>query len=136
MNTKKFSILLAALMLVLVQLACAVGEPALTNPRTSTDSEGNSVTTTFPTSGSFFAVADLSNVEVGSVVDAIWYLDSADTADGYDLGELLRSSLTTDADTGYVSFELYSDIAWPVGEYRVEFYLNGGLAHTLNFSVQ
>ena len=25
---------------------------------------------------------------------------------------------------------------WPVGEYKVELYLNAVLAHTLNFSVQ
>lgn len=134
MNTKKFSILLAALMLIIVQLACAAGEPALTDPRTSTDSEGNSPTTTFPTSGSFFAVADLSNVEVGSVVDAIWFLDSAD---GYDSGEIDRSSLTIDDSSfNYVSFELLPVDTWPVGEYRVELYLNGALAHTINFSVR
>lgn len=135
MNTKKFSILLAALMLIIVQLACAAGEPALTNPRTSTDSEGNNATTTFPTTGSFFAVADLSNVEAGSVVDAIWYLDSAD---GYDPGEIDRSSLTIDENGifNYVSFELQPTSTWPVGEYSVELYLNGTLAHTLNFSVR
>lgn len=133
MNTKKFSILLAVLMLVLVQLACAAGEPALTNPRTATDTDGNNATTTFPTVGSFFAVADLSSVEAGSTVEAVWYLDSAE---GYDPGEIERTTLTTDADTGYVSFELYSDTAWPVGQYHVELFLNGVLAHTLNFSVQ
>jgi hypothetical protein len=135
MNTKKFSILLAAMMLIVVQLACAAGEPALTNPRTSTDSEGNSATTTFPTAGSFFAVADLSNVESGSVIDAIWYLDSAE---GFDPGEIDRSSLTIDDSSlfNYVSFELVPTSTWPVGEYHVELYLNDGLAHTLAFSVR
>jgi hypothetical protein len=37
----------------------------------------------------------------------------------------------------YVSFELTNaNNSWPVGEYKVELYLDGTLAHTLNFSVQ
>jgi len=136
MNTKKFSILLAALLLIIVQLACALGgEPALINPRMSTDSEGTNITTTFTPTQSFYALADLSNVEVGSVVEVVWYLDSAE---GFDPGEIERGSLTID-DNGlfnYVSFELFPLETWPVGEYHVELYLNGVLAHTLNFTVQ
>jgi len=80
-------------------------------------------------------VADLSNVETGSIVDAKWYLVSA--AD-YDPGEIESSSVTIEDKSlyNYVSFELTSTEGWPVGEYRVELYLNGTLAHTINFSVQ
>lgn len=137
MKSKKFSVLFAVLALIISTLACAVGggEPSLTNPRMSTDSEGVNTTTVYSGIDAFYAVADLSNVETGSVVDAKWYLVSA--AD-YDPGEIESSSVTIEDKSlyNYVSFELTSTEGWPVGEYRVELYLNGTLAHTINFSVQ
>ncbi len=79
MKSKKLSVLLAVIALIVSTLACSFGggEPSLTNPRMSTDSEGNSTTTVFSGSDAFYAVADLSNVETGSIVDAKWYLVSA-----------------------------------------------------------
>jgi hypothetical protein len=139
MNSKKLFILLAALALVISTLACAAfsgGEPSLTNPRLSTDSDGVNATTVYSTNDVFYAVADLSDVENGSVIDAKWYLVSA--AD-YEPGEIESSTLTIEDKNAvnYVSFQLSStDNNWPVGEYKVELYLNGTLAHTMNFSVQ
>jgi hypothetical protein len=137
MKSKKLSILFAVLALIVSTLACSfgAGEPSLTNPRMSTDDEGVNVTTVYSGSDAFYAVADLSNVETGSIVDARWYLVSA--AD-YEAGEIQSTSLTIEDKSlyNYVSFELTSESGWPVGEYKVELYLNGALAHTLNFSVQ
>ncbi len=138
MRSKKLSILLAVLALVISTLACSFGsggEPSLTNPRMSTDSDGNNPTTVYSANDTFYAVADLDNVETGSVVDAKWYLVSAEE---YDPGEIELSSVTIEDKNAvnYVSFELTSKDGWPVGEYKVELYLNAVLAHTLNFSVQ
>ncbi len=137
MKPKKISVILAVLALVISTLACATfsGEPSLTNPRMSTDSDGVNTTTAYSSNDIFYAVADLSNVQTGSVVDAKWYLVSA--AD-YDPGEIESSTLTIDDQQlySYVSFELSSDESWPVGEYKVELYLNGTLSQTINFSVQ
>jgi len=137
MKSKRLSIVFAVIALILSTLACAfgAGEPSLTNPRMSTDSDGVNATTVYAGTDAFYAVADLSNVETGSVVDAKWYLVSA--AD-YDAGEIQSTSLTIEDKSlyNYVSFELTSDSGWPVGEYKVELYLNGTLAHTINFSVQ
>jgi hypothetical protein len=137
MKSKKLSVLLAVIALLLSTLACALvaGEPSLTNPRMTTDSDGVNTTTVYSSTDAFYAVADLSNVETGSMVDAKWYLVSA--AD-YDPGEIQSTSLTIDDKNlySYVSFELTSETGWPVGEYKAELYLNGTLAHTINFSVQ
>src|SRR6266542_6324404 len=93
MKRKKLSVLFAVIALVISTLACSFGggEPSLTNPRMSTDSEGKNPTTVYSSSDAFYAVADLSNVETGSVVDAKWYLVNA--AD-YDPGEFKPSSVT------------------------------------------
>jgi hypothetical protein len=139
MKLKKLSILLALFVLIVSSLACSAvtgGEPSLTDPRMSTDSEGKNATTVYSSSDIFYAVANLSNVKSGSVVDAKWYLVSA--AD-YDPGEIESSSLTIEDNTkvNYVSFQLTSNSgSWPAGEYKVELYLDGALAHTMNFSVK
>ena len=137
MKSKKLSVMFAVLALLAATLACSFGggEPSLTNPRMSTDSEGNNTTTAFSPTDVFYAVADLSNVETGSVVDAKWYLVSAED---YEAGEIQSSSLTIEDASlyNYVSFELTSTDPWPAGEYKVELYLNGALAHTVNFSVK
>ena len=137
MKSKKLSVLFAVIALIISTLACSFGggEPALTNPRMSTNSDGTDTTTVYSSGDAFYAVADLSNVETGSVVDAKWYLVSA--AD-YEAGEIESSSVTIEDKSlyNYVSFELTSAQGWPAGEYKVELYLNGALAHTINFSVQ
>lgn len=137
MKSKKLSVLFALIALMISMLACTFGggEPSLTNPRMSTNSDGTDTVTVYSGGNAFYAVADLSNVETGSVVDAKWYLVSA--AD-YESGEIESSSLTIEDKSlyNYVSFELTSVEPWPAGEYKVELYLNGALAHTLNFSVQ
>jgi hypothetical protein len=137
MKSKRLSVLLAVAALVVSTLACSFGnsEPSLTNPRMSTDSDGNNTTTSYSPNDTFYAVADLSNVKTGSVADAKWYLVSAED---YEAGEIESSSLTIEDASlyNYVSFELASTDPWPAGEYKVELYLNGVLAHTINFSVQ
>lgn len=137
MRSKKFSVWLAVLALVISTLACSFGggEPALTNPRLATDSEGQNPTTVYSPSDVFYAVADLSNIESGSVVQAKWYLVSAEE---YEAGEIGSSVLTIEDQKlfNYVSFELTGVESWPAGAYRVELYLNGALAHTLDFTVQ
>ncbi|CAG1015300.1 hypothetical protein ANAEL_05226 [Anaerolineales bacterium] len=137
MKSKKLSALFALIALMVSTLACAFGggEPSLTNPRMSTNSDGTDKVTVYSGGNAFYAVADLSNVETGSVVDAKWYLVSAED---YESGEIESSSLTIEDKSlyNYVSFELTSVEPWPAGEYKVELYLNGALVHTLNFSVQ
>jgi hypothetical protein len=137
MRSKKFSVLFAVIALVVSTLACSFGggEPALTNPRLATDSEGQNPTTVYSPTDIFYAVADLSNIESGSIVEAKWYLVSAEE---YEAGEIGASSLTIEDQKlfNYVSFELTGVQPWPAGEYKIELYLNGTLAHTLNFTVQ
>jgi hypothetical protein len=140
MKSRMLPVLLAVFALTLASMACALGgELSFENPRMSKDDTGDTPVTTFAPSDTFFVVADLNNAEQGMYVEAKWYLVSAE---GYepspietDSGNIL--SVTEDSFTGMISFSLFSiDGAWPQGEYKVELYLNGALAHTLNFSVR
>ena len=66
MNKKKLSILLAAIVLIAAQLACAFGEPTLSNVRTAKDQDGAQPSTTFGSSDTIYVVGDLSNAVEGN----------------------------------------------------------------------
>lgn len=137
MKSKKLSVFFAVFALLISTLACSFGggEPSLSNPRLATDAEGQNSTTTYSPTDTFYAVADLSNVESGSTVEAKWYLVSAEE---YEAGEIGASTVAIEDQKlfNYVSFQLTGVGPWPAGAYKVELYLNGTLVHTLEFSVQ
>lgn len=139
MNTKKFSILLAALMLILVQLACAAGEPTLSNIRTATDENGENTTSTFGAFDTVYVVSDLANGAAGNIVTSRWY---AENVDGLDPNFFLDEAdvTVTEADAPFNGpvffyFEPPTD-GWPAGTYKVEIYFNGALSGSVNFTVQ
>lgn len=138
MKSKKFSILLAALALIIAQLACAVGEPTLSNVRTARDSDGAQPSTTFGAFDTVYVVSDLSNGVAGNIITSKWYAESVEGVDPNFLIDEADINVTEESFNGtiYFYFEPPSDGGWPVGTYRVEVYFNGALTGTVNFSVQ
>jgi hypothetical protein len=139
MNTKKFSILLAALMLIMVQLACAAGEPSLSNTRTSFDQDGTQTSSTFGTFDTVYVVSDLSNGAAGNVITSRW---TAVNADGLDPNFFLdEADITVSESDAPFNGTIYfffpaPDGGWPAGTYQVEILFNGVLSATVNFTVQ
>ena len=133
----KFSILLAVLALIASTLACAIGgELSLTNARMSTDSDGKNVTTTFSSTDVFYVVADLANAPTGTKVDAKWIAVDIPGEQANSVFKEMNYVTDTDNFSGIVYFELSNDSGWPAGSYKVELYLNGALAQSLDFTVQ
>ena len=136
MNTKKFSILLAAIVLIAAQLACAAGEPAFSNVRTARDADGTQPSTTFGSFDTVYVVGDLANGVIGNNVTARLYVDSVE---GYDPNFFVgEAAIDVDEDNItliYFYFEPPAD-GWPAGTYKVEVYFNGVLNTTLNYSIQ
>ena len=138
---KKLPVLLAFLALLTATLACNLftggGEMSLENVRTAFDSDGNDLTKVFSPADVFFVVADLKNAPAGTVVEAKWI---AVQIFDYEPGELIYeqaiSDFTDESFTGTIYFQLSNDDGWPVGEYRVDIYLNGNFVGTAAFSVQ
>ncbi|MDP1545436.1 MAG: hypothetical protein Q8L87_05385 [Anaerolineales bacterium] len=139
MKSKKLSILLAALALVISTLACAIGgEPALDNVRTAKDQDGNQSTSVFATTETVYVVSDLSNGVLGNVVTSKWYaVDVADTEPNLliDTAEIVVEDETFDG-VIYFFFPPPLDGQWPLGTYKVEVLLNNVLISTVNFTVQ
>ncbi len=136
MKAKKLSILLAAIMLVAVQLACAAGEPTFSNVRTATDQDGTQLSTTFGSYDTVYVVGDLSNGVVGNNVTARLFVDQVDGFDpNFFVGEAAVDVDQDNINSVYFYFEPPTD-GWPVGTYKVEVYFNGTLNTTLSYSVQ
>ena len=124
---------------MLATLACSLVETitGLENVRLAFDSDGANPTTVFSSGDVFYAVADLSNAPAGTVVEAKWL---AVQVEGYDAGELIYeqsiSDFTDKSFSGTIYFQLSNDAGWPVGEYKVDVYLDGTYIESANFSVQ
>lgn len=136
MNTKKLPIFLALFALILAQLACAAGEPALSNVRTAKDEDGAQATNVFGPNDTIYVVADLSNGVPGNQITSRWFVENVP---GYDSGLLDESTIDVTEEsfngTVYFYFPPQTD-GWPAGTYKVEVYFNGALNTTVNFSVQ
>jgi len=139
---KKCSVLLALLTLVIATLACSfvtggAEGVSLDNLRMAFDEDGNNPTTVFAPSDIFYVVGDLNNAPAGTVVDAKWL---AVQIEGYEPDELIYeqsiSDFTEESFTGTIYFQLSNDSGWPVGEYKVDLYLDGNFVGSVPFSVQ
>lgn len=137
MSSKKVSILLAVIALVLAQLACAVGEPTLSNVRTARDSDGAQPASTFGAFDTVYVVSDLANGVAGNIITSRWFAENVEGVDPNFLIDEADINVTEETFNGtiYFYFEPPAD-GWPTGTYRVEVYFNGALTGTAQFSIQ
>ena len=131
----KLFVLLAVSALVASTLACAFGgEPGVSNVRMATDVSGETPTTVYSPSDDFFVFFDVSAVETGTPFEGRWYALDIEGEDPNTPFQTLSYNLEEGASTVY--FQLYSDVEWPIGTYRVEIYMNGVKVGEAQFSVQ
>ena len=139
MRSKKLSVLLAVLALIISTLACSfgAGEPTLSNVRTAKDENGDQVSSVFSTTDTIYVVGDVSNGKKGNIVSSKWMVSSVDGYDpGYVIDEVdytLEEDLLSYAVNFY--FEPPTD-GWPTGTYKVEVSFNGGLNSTVEYTVE
>ncbi len=79
----------------------------------------------------FFAVMELSGVQPDTVVKAVWV---AVNAEGVDANSIITE--TEIRGESRITFNLSYPEPWPVGAYKVEFYLNGEYQGFLDFTVE
>jgi hypothetical protein len=79
----------------------------------------------------------LKNAPAGTVVEARWI---AVQIEGYESGELIYeqsiNDFTEERFSGSIYFQLSNDAGWPLGEYKVDIYLDGTFVQTAAFSVR
>jgi hypothetical protein len=127
-------VLAAAMVLLASALACggSITTANIGDAWMSTDEGGESRTSAFAQDAIFYAQVDLRNAPDDTKLKASWY---AVNAEGVDPNFLIDETDFTSGD-GLIHFDLENDSLWPVGDYKVDIYLNDSLAKTLTFTVQ
>lgn len=135
-SNKLFRFVLFVVVLVLASMACefSASTANIANAHMSLDEADTQQTTSYSTdSPAFYCYFDLKNAPDDTVVKGVWTLVSAD---GYDSNQEIDSAEITGSDeTYYFSLGGSSD-PWPVGQYKIDLYLNDELVQTINFDVQ
>lgn len=134
MKLKQAPILMAVVALILSILACGgsfstanIGEAWM-----AADVDGNNRTTTFSQDAVFYAFVDLKNAPDDTQLKAVWTVVNAE---GIEPNLVLNETEFTSGDA-VVHFQLENDQLWPVGQYKVDIYLNSNLDKTLTFEVR
>jgi len=134
MKVKKFPMLLALMALILSTLACefSASTANISDAWMSTDEEGTERVTVFAQETEFYAQVDLQNAPDDTTLKAVWIaVEVQDTDPNFVINE--TEFATGD---GQVHFTLSNDNLWPTGKYKVDLYMNGELANTLEFEVR
>ena len=134
--SRLFRFVLFLVVLVFASVACefSASTANITNAHMSLD-EGDTqaVTGYAPDAPAFFCYFDLNNAPDDTVVKGVWTLVSAD---GYDANQEIDSAEITGSDNSYYFSLGGSSDPWPVGQYKIDLYLNDELVQTINFEVQ
>lgn len=134
MKVKKFPMLLALMALILSTLACefSASTANISDAWMSTDEDGAERVTEFAQEAVFYAQVDLQNAPDDTTLKAVWIaVEVQDTDPNFVINE--TEFATGD---GLVHFTLSNDNLWPTGKYKVDLYMNGELASTLDFEVR
>src|SRR5687768_9670668 len=122
---KKLSILFAAFALLAVTLACgtATAPAGISNVQMSTDQDGANVTNTFAPTDTIYVTFDVNGVDAGAAMQVRWY---ALNVEGQDPETPFTTTDYTYNDEGSIYAQIDStEGGFPVGQYKVEIYLNG-----------
>lgn len=100
----------------------------------SADRDGAQPTTVYDQDDIFYAIVELTNAPDSTTVTAVWI---AVDIEGTDPNTTLDEVTATSGDT-VLTFDLVNapDLLWPLGQYRVDIFLNDKLNTSLAFEVQ
>lgn len=135
-GNKFLPFVLFALVLVLASLACNFGASTanITNAHMATDESDTTQTTVYsPDTPTFYCFYDLNNAPDDTVVKGVWTLVSAE---GYEANSVIDSAEITGSDDSYYFSLDRAAESWPVGQYKIDLYINGNLVETVEFQVQ
>lgn len=131
-----FAVALAVLALLFSSLACefTASTASIANAHMAVDEVDSASTTSYaPADPFFYCYFDLKNAPDDTVVKGTWTLVSAE---GYDPNQEIDSAeITGGSETYYFSLGGGTDV-WPVGQYKIDLYLNDTFVQTINFEVK
>ena len=106
----------------------------ISDAKMARDQEGNHPTKVFSPDEDFYCVAELSNAPDDTKVKAVW---TALDVEGVEPDTKIDETSATGGG-GQLQFSLTNDGSWPVGEYKVDLFLNDEQkpTRTLEFKVE
>ncbi len=128
---------IVSIVLLIVMLACSGADEIsfstanVSDATLARDEAGDDPTTIFEQDDNFFLVIDLNNAPDSTELKAVW---TAVDADGLDADFVLEETVATGGDIS--NFSLTNDSLWPIGDYKVDLYLDGELNQSLTFAVE
>jgi hypothetical protein len=135
MQRFKFQMLVIVMVLVIAAIACegSVSTANIKDAYLATDVDGANRTTVFSQDAVFYVFVDLANAPDDTTLKAVWIaVNVQDTDPNLQINETEFTS-----GDALVHFQLENtDYLWPIGQYKVDIYLNGTLDQTLTFEVQ
>jgi hypothetical protein len=131
---RRMSVLILAVLAVTMALAgCGGSGPLAVQNVTLSATEGGTATTTFsPSDHVIHAAIELNRIETGLTARVVW--TAVDTTGGKDLEIASKDFSSLAANNITAQVELPRD--WPTGSYKLDIYLDGKLAKTVDWSVQ
>jgi hypothetical protein len=136
MKNKTLKLVLILGVIALTALACGFNLTTanFADAFMAKDAAGNERTTVYAQSDIFYAIVDLANAPDDTVVRADWF---AVNVEGEQPNTEIDSATVTSGDSP-LTFNLTNaaDTLWPIGQYRVDLYLNDKLETTLEFEVR
>jgi hypothetical protein len=133
---RSFPVLLAILVIVLSTLACNFGsKPAgVSNIRMTTDDTGDTTTTVYAPTDSFFFYFDANKIEPGTLFESRWYVLDYEKQDP--TLPFKTSTYSYEEGNSRIYFQLSAGMEWPVSPYRVELYMNDEKIGEVMFEVK
>lgn len=134
MKKNSLKILAALSILVLLTLACgfSVSTANITNAYLTPNADGSGQTTVFTGDQTFYCIVELANAPDDTSLKAVWIAVDVEGVDpNYVIDEVSINADGSDVFT----FDLQFDALWPVGQYKVDIYLNDTLDRSLEFAV-
>ena len=121
--------------LIFASLACNFGgEPGASNFYMAKDADGEIQATVFSPTDDFYIFFDVNSVDVGTYFEGRWFALDIEGEDPNTPFSTIDYNLEDGVSTVY--FQLFSDTEWPVGNYRVDIYMEGTKVGEQQFSVR
>lgn len=136
MKTRNVALFIVLAAIALFAVACdfSFSTANIANAFMAADHDGTQPTTMFAQDAVFYAIVDLANAPEDTTVKVVWFAVDAENTDP----ELLIDEVTITSSDGRLYFNLTNAPGqlWPLGQYRVDIYLNEELNTSLEFEVQ
>lgn len=136
MKNNFLKLVLVLVVVSLTALACgfSVTTANFADAFMARDPDGNERTSVYAAEDVFYAIVDLANAPEDTVVRAVWFVVDAE---GEEPNTMIDDVSVTSGDAR-LTFDLTNQkgFIWPVGQYRVDLYLNDELKSSLSFEVQ